>query len=95
MFQNRRLPGLMALPHIPLLARVGQVMRVDGGNGLLRHWRRRRRSGFTSAGRCLYVTGLEHWRRFLLEEGGWRLDRDAEGVEGERNGEWVSTSSAD
>jgi len=35
-----------------------------------------------------------HWRRYLLEEGGWRRDRDAEGVEG---GEWrgVSPSPAD
>ena len=31
-------------------------------------------------------TRCSHWRRFLLEEGGWRRDRDAEGVEGEWGG---------
>ena len=31
-----------------------------------------------------------HWRRFLLEEGGWWRDRDAEGIDREENGEGVS-----
>ena len=36
-----------------------------------------------------------HWRRFLLEEGGWWRERDAEGVEGEGNGKGVSPSPAE
>ena len=36
-----------------------------------------------------------HWRRFLLEQGRWRRDRDAEGVEGKGNGEEVSPFPAD
>ena len=34
-----------------------------------------------------------HWRIFLLEEGGWRRDRDAEGVEGRKMGRGVPLPS--
>ena len=36
-----------------------------------------------------------HWRRFLLEQGRWLRDRDAEGVEEKGNGEEVSPFPAD
>jgi len=67
MFQNRWLPGLMALPHIPLLARVWQVMRVDGGSGLSRHWFRAlaqissRRRGMAARSRRRRCRGGEEW----------------------------------